>query len=169
VKLEPFLGEIKLLPWGWAPKNWHICDGSLLPIQQYAALFSLLGTQYGGNGTSNFALPDLRGRAPLHFGSLYQQGEMDGTENVTLLLNQLPTHTHTLLGSTQPGQQNAPTGALSQINPTTGFHYAPDSPVLALSPTSVHPVGSGGPHDNMQPFLVLNYCIALYGVYPSRN
>lgn len=168
-KLDPFIGEIKLLPWSWAPKNWHICDGSLLPISNYTALFSLLGVQYGGNGTTNFALPDLRGRAPIHFGTVYQQGDQDGSESVTLLPNQLPAHNHALLGSSQPAQKANPTGVLAQINPTTALHYASDAPLQPLNPTSVQIAGSGGPHNNMQPYLVLNYCIALFGVFPSRN
>lgn len=167
--LQPFVGEIKLLPWEWAPKGWHICDGALLPISQYSALFSLLGVQYGGDGRTNFALPDLRGRAPIHFGTLHQQGSMDGVENVTLLPNQLPAHNHGLVGTSQPGQKFIPSGALSQVNPTTSFCYAPDTTVQPLNPGSVLPAGSGGPHSNMQPYLVLNYCIALVGVYPSRN
>lgn len=167
--MEPFLGEIKLFPWSWAPKGWHICDGALLPIQQNSALFALLGVQYGGDGRVTFALPDLRGRAPLHFGTTYQQGAQDGVETVTLNQSQLPLHNHALLGTTQPGEKLVPGGALAQANPTSSFYYAPDAPVQPLNPTSVQPSGAGGPHWNMQPFLVLNFCIALKGVFPSRN
>jgi microcystin-dependent protein len=168
-KLEPYIGEIKLLPWEWAPKNWHVCDGALLPINQYSALFSLLGVQYGGDGRTNFALPDLRGRAPIHFGATHQQGAKDGAETVTLLPSQLPAHNHMLVGTSQAGQKFIPAGALSQIAPTTAFAYAPDTTTLPLNPGCVLPAGSGGPHSNMQPYLVLNYCIALFGVYPARN
>jgi microcystin-dependent protein len=167
--LDPFLGEIKLLPWGWAPKNWRLCDGSLVSIQSNPALFALLGTQYGGNGTTNFALPDLRGRAPVHFGQTYAQGEPTGVETVTLVLSQLPIHNHSLFGTSQDGSQNVANAILAKSNPAADPHYAPDAPTISLNPTSVHVAGSGGPHDNMQPYLVLNYCIAISGVFPSRN
>jgi microcystin-dependent protein len=141
----------------------------LLEISRNSALFSLLGVQYGGDGRVNFALPDLRGRAPLHYGATYQQGAQDGSETVTLNQSQLPLHNHALLGTTQPGEKLVPNGALAQVNPTSSLYYAPDSPVQPLNPTSVQPSGAGGPHANMQPYLVLNFCIALQGVYPSRN
>lgn len=167
--MEPFLGEIKLLPWNWAPKGWRLCDGSLLAISQYSALFALLGVQYGGNGTTNFALPDLRGRTPIHFGSSYPQGAQDGVESVTLLVDQMPAHSHALLGSSQAGQAANPNGALATITPATSLHYAPDTILQPLNPTSVQPTGSGSAHQNMQPYLVLNYCIAIAGVFPSSN
>lgn len=167
--MDPFLGEIKLLPWAWAPVGWRLCDGSLLAISANSALFSLLGTQYGGDGTQTFGLPDLRGRTPVHFGTTYPQGAKTGTENVNLLLGNLPTHTHQLRGGSSLGQANLPVGSLAQSNPTTNPHYAPDTTVQQLNPTSVQIAGSGAPHDNMQPFLVLSYCIATVGVYPTRN
>ena len=166
---EPYLGEIRLFPWNWAPHGWRICDGSLLAIQANAALFSLLGTQYGGNGTQSFALPDMRGRAPIHFGSQHPQGALDGVESVTLTLGQLPNHSHKLSGSSQAGLAPAPSGTLSKVDPATSLHYAPDTAVQALNPLSVQQTGNSAAHENMQPYLVLNYCIAIQGVFPARN
>ncbi len=168
--MDPFLGELRAFPWNWAPKGWHLCDGSLLPIQQYAALFSLLGTQYGGNGQTNFALPDLRGRVPIHFGSVYSQGEIDGSETELLQLGEMPIHNHTLMASSTAGQKPGPTGnVLAQVTPTTALHYSPDTTTVALNPASIQPGGGNQPHANMQPYLVLNYCIAMVGIFPSRN
>lgn len=166
----PFLGEIKLFPMNWAPAGWHICDGTLLSISQYSALFALLGTTYGGNGTSNFALPDLRGRTPIHYGPIYTQGETDGTENVTLTIGQIPTHTHNLMAMAANGNNTTPmNNAFANIADTAGPKYAPDSPQQALTVASVSLVGGNIPHENLQPFLVLNYAIALRGVFPTRN
>ncbi len=168
--MDPYLGEIKLLPWNWAPKGWHLCDGALLSISQFSALFSLLGTQYGGNGQTNFALPDLRGRVPVHFGSSYSQGTMTGTETVTLTLNEMPAHNHPFMGTSQAGDNIlSNTRALAKVTPTTTFRYAADSAIVGLNPASVQPAGGSQPHFNMQPYLVLNYCIALSGIFPSRN
>jgi len=168
--VEPFVGEIKLLPWNWPPRNWHLCDGSLLPISQFTALFSLLGTQYGGNGQTTFALPDLRGRTPIHRGQVYSQGETDGAETVTLTIATMASHNHSLLGMTAAGDKHPPNNFyLAQANPNTDFCYATDTTPVALAPNSTTNIGGNQPHANMQPYLVLNYCIALSGVYPSRN
>lgn len=170
--MDQFLGEIRLFPWNWAPVGWHLCDGTIFPISQYTALFALLGTQYGGNGQTTFALPDLRGRVPIHMGPVYQQGETDGQEQVTLTISNMPAHPHTLLGTSQPGTSApipASNAVLSKIGNATDFHYAPDTTAVSLIPASVQSLGGGQPHDNMQPYLVLNFCIAMTGYFPSRN
>jgi microcystin-dependent protein len=166
---EPFLGEIKIFSFPWPPRGWALCNGALLSISQNAALFSLIGTQYGGNGTSNFALPDMRGRTPIHFGPIYTQGEQDGVENVTLTLNQMPLHNHTLMGASAGDKTLPNNAALANVPVSTDFHYAPDSPTQTLNPSSMQYLGGGIPHNNLQPFLVLNYCIATQGIFPSRN
>lgn len=169
----PYLGEIRLFPWNWAPRSWHLCDGSILPIQQYTALFSLIGTYYGGNGTTSFALPDTRGRSGLHFGlqNEYTLGEMFGTETVTLNTGEIPMHTHQMLGVSANGAATLPNNhAYSNIASAAAPRYAPDSGALvSLIPTTIQPVGGGQPHDNMQPYLVLNYCICMSGYFPPRN
>jgi microcystin-dependent protein len=168
---NPFLGEIRLFGWNWAPQGWHLCDGSLLAISSNTALFSLLGTYYGGNGTSTFGLPDLRGRVPIHFGPTYQQGEMDGAENVSLLTGQMPLHSHTFQGINIPGTVTQPIGnALANVATTTDPKYAADSgPPQPMNPTAVSVAGGNVPHPNMQPYLVLNYSIATAGRFPTRN
>lgn len=165
--MDPFLGEIKLLPWDWPPKGWALCQGQLLSIAQNSALFSLLGTQYGGNGVNNFALPDLRSRVPIHMSSTYGIGEIGGTEAVTLLLSQLPMHQHGLQASTAAGDKNIP---IDTLLADASSPYASDaSGVVTLAPPSIQPTGGSQPHSNMQPYLVLSYCIALQGIFPSRN
>lgn len=165
----PFLGEIKLFPMNWAPVGWHLCDGTLLSIQSNAALFALLGTMYGGNGTTTFALPDLRGRVPIHFGPIYVQGETDGVENVTLTNSQIPSHSHPFQGINTTGGSTKPIGNALGNTSTADPKYASDSPLQPLNITSVGPAGGNIPHNNMQPYLVLNYSIALKGIFPSRN
>ncbi len=169
--MQPYLGEIKLLPWNWAPKGWALCNGALLSINQNTALFSLLGTQYGGNGTTNFALPDLRSRVPISMGNNYNIGEMGGVEMVTLLLNQLPAHQHLLEATNTPGGAASPFDhTLAQSNPTSDSRYASDaSNLVTLNAASIQPTGGSQPHTNIQPYLVLSYCIALSGIFPSRN
>jgi microcystin-dependent protein len=173
---DPFLGEIRLVGFNFAPTGWHICDGSLLNISAYGALFALIGTFYGGNGTTNFALPDLRGRTPVHygadrFGNTYVIGQQTGAETVTLTQSTIPGHNHPLLGTTAAGNVVSPNGhVLAQpASAQTHLYAAPSNPVVALNPASVQPTGGGQPHDNLQPFLVLTYCIALQGVFPSRS
>jgi microcystin-dependent protein len=173
---NPFLGEIRLLSFNFAPTGWHFCDGSLLSISSFSALFALIGNFYGGNGTTNFALPDLRGRTPIHyggdrFGNSYVIGEQTGAETVTLIQNNIPVHNHPFQGTTTAGEIVSPNGnVLAQPASSLAAHYAaPGAPNVALNPSSVQPTGGGQPHDNLQPFLVLNYCIALQGVFPSRN
>jgi microcystin-dependent protein len=166
--MDQFLGEIKLLPWDWPPRGWALCQGQLLPVAQNTALFSLLGTFYGGNGTTTFALPDLRGRVPNHQGDFYVIGEMAGQENVNLIMSQLPTHQHALMATTSPATVAVPINNLvAQSN--AGRYGSDASNLVTMNPASVQPVGGSQPHNNMQPYLALSYCIALTGIYPSRN
>jgi microcystin-dependent protein len=170
---NPFLGEIRLVGFNFAPVGWHICDGSLLSIGSFSALFALIGTNYGGDGKANFALPDLRGRTPIHFGgdrfgNTYVIGQQTGAETVPLTQNTFPGHNHPFQGTTTAGDVANPNGHV--LAHSASAHYAaPSNPTVALNPASVQPTGGGQPHDNLQPFLALNYCIALQGVFPSRG
>jgi microcystin-dependent protein len=176
---QPFIGQLQPMGFNFPPRNWALCDGQLLSIQQNTALFSLLGTYYGGNGVSTFQLPDLRSRVPMHngtfAGSTYTIGEIGGVENVTLLQNNLPQHTHSFSGTSNNanfGSLNANGGALAQIydpTGTAGNYYAPDATTQPLNPSSVGPAGRSLPHSNIQPYLTISWCIALYGIFPSRN
>lgn len=168
---QPFLGEIRLFGYSFAPRGWHFCDGSILSIQQYTALFSLLGTTYGGNGSTNFGLPDLRGRANIHFNTSNPQGVTLGTETVTLLPSQLPMHNHSMQGVNSNGSVPPPNGHYYANSPgAKDPRYAVDTGALTmLMPNTVQQAGGSTPHENMQPFLVLNYSISLTGIFPSRN
>ena len=170
--MDPFLGEIRLFPWEWPPRGWLLCAGLLLSIQQNSALFALLGTTYGGNGTTTFALPDLRGRVPIDRSSQEPQGARDGTETVTLTIATMPAHTHALTGTSTVATVKTPTGhaLANDTSPAADFYAAATgNPLTTLSPNSIGVGGGNQPHDNMQPFLVLNYCIANSGLFPSRN
>jgi microcystin-dependent protein len=163
---EPFLSEIKIMSFNFPPKGWAFCNGQLLPINQNQALFSLLGTVYGGNGQTNFALPDLRGRLPSHFGAGTTLGERSGSESVTLNIQQLPTHPHLA---------NVVNVNANVIDPTNNYFgsssnlYQPGPPNTSLAPNTITNVGGSQPHENRQPFTVLNFCIALIGIFPSQN
>ncbi|PUA81375.1 phage tail protein [Nocardioides currus] len=177
---DPFVAEIRAFPFNFAPRGWAFCNGQLLPISQNTALFSLLGTTYGGNGTSTFALPDLQGRAAVHPGqgpglSLRALGETGGVESVTLLESEIPHHRHTLRADQQQATQARPAdgrvlaaslGGMAYAVPAVGG--AAPSPTTA-SPSVLAPAGGSQPHNNMQPYLTLNYCIALQGVFPPRG
>lgn len=169
---EPFIAEIRIFTGNFAPRGWMFCHGQLLSIQQYTALFSLVGTTYGGNGTSTFGLPDLRGRTPIGVGTgggLTQRvlGERSGVESVTLNSTQIPQHTHTLNASSGAPTTNTPSGSLL---PTGSSRiYAQGSPSTQLAPSSIGLAGGSQAHENMQPFLALNYIIATQGIFPSRN
>ncbi|GGM19972.1 microcystin dependent MdpB family protein [Deinococcus aerophilus] len=170
---EPFLGEIKLVGFSFVPRGWAFCNGQLLPINQNQALFALLGTLYGGDGRTTFALPDLRGRIPLHHGAgpglpLMKQGERSGTETVSLTTREVPGHTHLVNASTQAATRTTPDGTFLATAGSDEIYLA-DNPTDALSPSSVANAGEGLPHDNRMPFLALNYIIAVFGIYPSRN
>lgn len=158
------MGELRLMSFNFAPQGWAQCNGQFLPINQNQALFSLLGTMYGGNGQTTFALPDLRGRAPIHNGSTFIQGERLGEEFHTLNINEMPQHHHVVQASSNNGNQPA-VGALAAANNL----YGPPADLVALEPGTIPNVGGSQPHENKAPYLVLNWCIALTGVYPSRN
>ncbi len=168
---NPYVGEIRLMSFVFAPRGWAQCNGQLLPINQNQALFSILGTTYGGNGTTNFALPDLRGRVPLHFGSGISQGQRAGSESVTLTASQMPQHVHALQSSTDFANASVPGGALPAAKPRGGIDvYVPaGSPAVPLNPAAVANTGSNQPHENRQPFQTVNFCIALTGIFPPRN
>lgn len=163
---EPFLSEIRIMSFGFAPKGWALCNGQLLPINQNQALFSLLGTTFGGDGRVNFALPDLRARVPIHVGQGHTLGERGGEQAHTLSIAELPTHTHVLQGSNANASTNVAAGN-SLANTTALYHAA--SSLVALNPGSVGNVGGSQAHLNMQPFLTLSFCIALQGIFPSPN
>jgi len=162
---DPFLGEIRIFAFNFAPSGWAICNGQLLPIAQYNALFALLGTTYGGNGTNNFQLPDLQGRAPMHYGQgpglgNYVQGELVGSESVTLTVNEMPAHSHGTSGASVQ-TSDRPDG----LAPAPGGSYGAPASFMASTET----VGGTQAHNNMQPSLVLNFCIATTGIFPSRS
>jgi microcystin-dependent protein len=168
---EPFLAEVRIVGFNFAPRGWAFCDGQILPINQNQSLYSLLGTTYGGDGRTNFALPDLRGRTPIHVGGsnggTHVLGQKSGEETHTLAANEMPQHTHTLQGTNASGTATAPQGnvlAEASLNVYSAFSSA-----VAMGSGSVSNVGGGQAHDNMQPFLALNFCIALQGLFPSRN
>jgi microcystin-dependent protein len=161
---EPFLGEVRLMSFSFAPKGWALCNGQLLPINQNQALFALLGTTYGGDGRVNFGLPDLRGRVPVHIGSGIVQGQRAGEEAHTLTKQELPMHNHVMNASSSNGDQNVPNILASANNVYNTFA----APATTLSPASVTSTGAQ-PHQNMQPYLVISFCIALQGIFPSRN
>ncbi|WP_309667140.1 tail fiber protein [Tabrizicola sp.] len=162
----PFLGEVKICSFSFPPKGWALCNGQLLPINQNQALFSLLGTTYGGNGQTNFALPNLQGRAPLHFGNGIVQGQVAGEANHTLIISELPAHNHIPQGSTATPNQGSPG---NNYWAALAGSYSTTSPDNAMNPGSISSVGGSQPHNNLQPYLVLNFIIALQGIFPSRN
>ena len=162
---EPFLSEIKIVSFNFPPRGWALCNGQLLPINQNQALFALLGTTYGGDGRVNFALPDLRGRIPIHFGS-HTLGERGGEENHTLIASEMSAHTHTFSASNAAPNQGTPAGNMWASNSGAYSSAPPDS---SMNPASIANVGGSQPHTNTQPFLVLNFIIALQGIFPSQN
>ena len=166
---EPFLSEIRIMSFVFAPKGWALCNGQLLPINQNQALFSLLGTTFGGDGRVNFALPDLRGRTPIHVGSGHTLGERGGESAHTLSIAELPTHTHVLNGSSTLADAAVPAGNLLALvdNTTFGNAYSAPGNLVALGAGSIANVGGSQAHLNMQPFLTLSFCIALQGIFPS--
>lgn len=175
---QPFLGQVQPFAFGFAPRYWAQCNGQLLSIQQNTALFALLGTTFGGNGVNTFQLPNLQSCVPIHYGSYvgssYTPGESAGTETVNLTLSNLPAHNHNFLGTQ---------AAATAINPTTNSllaktaipsgtalnFYAPDATTQVLNNNSISPVGGNQPHTNIQPYLAINFCIALYGIFPARS
>lgn len=169
---EPFLGEIRPTSFGFAPKGWALCNGQLLAINQNQALFAILGTTYGGNGTTNFALPNLQGRVPLHTGNGIVLGQQGGVENVTLTLSNVPAHSHAVNASTDFADSTVATGGLLGAKGRGGVNaFGPANDLVALEPTAVSawPTNSAQPHNNIQPSLTLNFIIALQGIFPSQN
>lgn len=174
--MDPYIGEIRLLPYNFAPVNWHDCDGSLLAISEYETLYTLIGTTYGGDGQNTFALPDLRGRLPIHQGagpglSTYSIGQVAGTETVTLTPGQMPAHTHTVVATSSVATTGTP-GSTTELGAISGDSmYTSDisglTPFAAAS-TMIGPAGGSQPHDNTMPTLAVRFCISLYGIYPSQ-
>jgi len=173
---DPFVAEIRIYAFNFAPKGWAFCNGQLMPLSQNTALFSLLGTFYGGDGKSTFALPDMQGNAPMHPGqgpglSLHDLGETGGSETVTLLESEIPSHTHTLRANFNIGDVNDPSPARSLARSSTGFLYQSNTSanLTPMSDQALAPAGGSLPHNNMMPYLTLNFCIALQGVFPPRT
>jgi microcystin-dependent protein len=164
---EPFLSEIRIMSFVYAPKGWALCNGQLLPINQNQALFALLGTTYGGNGQTTFALPNLQGRTPIHVGAGHILGEAGGEQAHTLSWSELPPHTHVVQATTNPA---AGDDATNNVLAQAGLNlYAPLSSPATMAPGAVSTVGGSQPHLNLQPFLTLTFCIALQGIFPSRT
>ena len=164
---EPFLAEIRIVSFGFAPKGWAMTNGQLMPINQNQALFSLLGTTFGGDGRVNFALPDIRGRVSMHFGDGHTLGEKAGQQAHTLTQSEMPAHTHVVQASLNEGSVN--TGANNVLGVVAGRLYTDVAALTTLSPSTITSVGGSQAHINMQPFLTLTYIIALQGIFPSPN
>ena len=164
---EPFLGEIRIMSFGFAPQGWAMCNGQLLPINQNQALFSLLGTTYGGNGQTTFALPNLQGRTPLHFGAGIVQGQSAGEQSHVVTIPEMPTHIHVANATNTAG--TAITAANNLLAGTATQLYAAPQNLVALNAATLPNAGGSQAHQNMQPFLTLNFCIALQGIFPSPN
>jgi microcystin-dependent protein len=165
---EPFLSEIRIMSFNFPPKGWAFCSGQFMPINQNQALFSLLGTTYGGNGQTTFALPNLQGRVPIHVGDGHTLGEAAGSSAVTITQQTMPQHIHFMQG-TSTSTNNVATAAGALLAATNVTVYGPPQSLVALDPSSVTNVGGSQPHTNQQPYLVLNFCIALQGIFPSQN
>jgi microcystin-dependent protein len=166
----PFIGEIKLVSFNFPPKGWAFCNGQLLAINQNQALFSILGTTYGGDGRTNFALPNLQGRVAIHPGNGNVLGQVGGETAHVLIQGEMPTHAHTLQASLSPANSPSPTGnVLADVRGSTGIEQYQGHPDAAMSQAAVAPTGGSQPHDNMQPYTVMNFAIALVGLFPSRN
>jgi microcystin-dependent protein len=171
---DQFLAEIRIFPFNFPPTGWAFCDGQIMPISQNTALFALLGTTYGGDGKSTFALPDMQGNTPMQPGqgqglSLRDLGEMSGTESVTLLVSEIPFHTHTLMAVPEVADVQTPTNSTALGRSGGGSAYtATAANIVQLAPQALAPAGGSLPHNNMQPYLTLNFCIALQGIFPQR-
>ncbi|MCF6376701.1 tail fiber protein [Nocardioides KLBMP 9356] len=163
---QPYIGEIRMFAGNFAPAGWMFCEGQLLPISEYETLFNLIGTTYGGDGESTFALPDLRGRVPIHQGNGFILAETGGVEEVTVTPQQIPAHSHALVASTAVGSAASPAGNVLAAS-GSGNVYRPAPASAAMSTQSVWPTGGSQPHTNMQPYLCVNHIISLFGIFPS--
>ena len=171
---DPYVGEIRMVGFNFAPQGWAFCDGSLMSISQNEVLFTLIGTTYGGDGQQTFALPDLRGRRFVHAGTdrsgtPWVQGQVGGTETVTLTAGQLPAHTHPPIAASTSGTTSTPSGTVWAGAQGAVLPYSSSAPNIAMNPGLVDAAGQGLPHENMAPFLVINFVIALFGIFPSQN
>jgi microcystin-dependent protein len=167
---QPYVGEIRMFAGTFAPAGWMFCEGQLLPISENETLFNLIGTTYGGDGQATFALPDLRGRIPIHQGNGFNLAETGGAETVTLTVQQIPNHTHNLSGSTANASSTNPGGNVgARVTVAAVFAYGTDSPLQPLSPLAVVPTGGSQPHENFQPYLCINFIISLFGIFPSQT
>lgn len=167
---QPFVGEIRLFAGNFAPNGWLFCEGQTLPISENETLFQLIGTTYGGDGQTTFALPDLRGRVPVHQGNGLNLAEAGGVEQVTLTTQQIPAHNHPLVGSAANASAASPSGGVPGTMPEVATSaYGSDAPLTSLSPQSVSPVGGSQPHENMQPYLCVDFIISLFGIFPAPS
>ena len=167
---QPYVGEIRMFAGTFAPAGWAFCDGRPMPISENEVLFQLIGTMYGGDGQETFNLPNLLGRLPMHVGTNFPQAQAAGTEQVTLTVNQIPSHSHPLIASTATGTAASPSGSLLAASGSSNVYRAGPAPGgAALSTQTVGPAGGSQPHSNMQPYLTLMFCIALLGIFPSQN
>jgi microcystin-dependent protein len=165
---QPYVGEIRMFAGNFAPAGWMFCEGQLLPISENETLFQLIGTTYGGDGESTFALPDLRGRLPLHQGNGFILAETGGAEEVTLTVNQIPAHSHPLLATSAQGSDGSPGNRVVGEDAVVGADlYLEDAPTVNMAPTAITPVGGSQPHTNFQPYLCVDFIISLFGVFPS--
>jgi microcystin-dependent protein len=166
--MTPYIGEIRMFAGNFAPAGWLFCDGQLVSIAEFETLFTLIGTTYGGDGQETFAMPDLRGRLPLHMGNGYIIGQMSGTETVTLTVQQIPSHTHPVLATSQSATSLAPNNTVVPAQPI-GQVYANLTPFGAMAPGVITPSGASQPHNNLQPFLGINFIISMYGIFPTQS
>lgn len=166
---EPFLGEVRLMSFGFPPKGWAFCNGQLLPINQNQALFALFGTMYGGNGQTTFALPNMQDRMPVHAGAGFTQGQVGGEANHTLTVKELPPHLHFLQGTSTVADGIVPTNALLGVNQVDDIYSSTLTTPVALNAAEIGGTGGSQAHNNLQPFLTLNFCVALQGIFPSRT
>ncbi|CAM2007922.1 phage tail protein [Acanthopleuribacter pedis] len=167
---EPFLAEVRIVGFNFAPRGWAFCDGQILPINQNQSLYSLLGTTYGGDGRTSFALPDMRGRAPMHVGNGHREGQKSGEETHTLAANEMPNHQHSLTAVSTDATAVLPTSSLLLASvPTRLYSEYSAAEAVTLHTGTIANVGGGQAHENMQPYIAVNFCIALQGLFPSRN
>jgi microcystin-dependent protein len=166
---SPFIGEIRMFGGNFAPAGWAFCNGALIPISENDALFNLIGTTYGGDGQTTFALPDLQSRVPIHVGPGFAQGQTGGTETVTLTVNQIPSHSHVPTCNSAPGTQVGPGNGLWASTSPSLNQYSTNAPTLIMDPAAIGQTGGSQPHDNMVPFLAVNFILSLFGIFPSQT